>query len=460
MLKLFDRDNKEAITKLEFLTIIVFFVIASLWAIYMPETYAPDERMRFLIPKFIYAHNSLPLPDDPEVIYKIYDASYAYYPFFIGPICSAIFMKIASIFGITGAGLLVAARFTSVISGALFVYFLIKIAKRLFKNQYTKWFAIILGTTIPQFMFLSSYVNNDSLALMASAMMVLGWICGIQDKWNFKNATLLAIGIIICALSYYNAYAWILTSMIMFVVSFINKENEEKVKLDYKNMLKYGIFISVIVLIGIGFFFIRNYIVTDGDLLGIDAFLNACEEGAEDFLKPSNRETPKNLGMPILEMFTTLRYHQNETWITNTYKSFVCTLGKMVHYIASPVYIFYGIIFAIGIIGMIIHFFKILKGNYKMKVFYINLLISFIVPIFLSIRYSYATDYQPQGRYIYPLWMSLIIFTTTGVEFLLSKIKFLENKEKLKKGLFIGVLIIFLIITIIANYLYFTSIIK
>ena len=34
--------------------------------------------------------------------------------------------------------------------------------------------------------------------------------------------------------------------------------------------------------------------------------LKSYEEGAEDFLKPSNRETPKNLGMPILEMFTTL----------------------------------------------------------------------------------------------------------------------------------------------------------
>lgn len=459
MLKLFDRDNKEAITKLEFLSIIVFFVIASLWAIYMPETYAPDERMRFLIPKFIYSHNSLPLPDDPEVIYKIYDASYAYYPFFIGPICSAIFMKIASCFGVTGIGLLVAARFTSVVAGAGFVYFFIKIAKRLFKNKYAKWFAIILGGTIPQFIFLSSYVNNDILSLMASAMMVLAWVYGIQDGWNFKNATLLAIGIVICALSYYTAYAWILTSIIMFIVSFINKDNN-KIKFDYKNMLKYGMFISAIVLVIVGFFFIRNYIVTGGDFLGIKAFLNACEKGAEDFLKPSKRETPKNLGMPILEMFTTLRYHENETWISNTYKSFVCTLGKMAYYIASPVYVLYAVIFVIGIVGTIINFFKNLKENYKMKIFYISLLIAFIVPIVLSIRYSYATDYQPQGRYIYPLWISLIIFTTTGLEFIFSKIKFLQNNEKLKKYLFIGILIIFLIILIMANYIYFTSIIN
>ena len=41
-----------------------------------------------------------------------------------------------------------------------------------------------------------------------------------------------------------------------------NKKDKEKQNLkivfDYKNMLKYGIFIAVIVLIGISFFFIRS----------------------------------------------------------------------------------------------------------------------------------------------------------------------------------------------------------
>jgi magnesium-transporting ATPase (P-type) len=316
---------------------------------------------------------------------------------------------------------------------------------------------------MPQFLFLSSYVNNDVIAVAASSMMVYAWVISLTDGWNIKNSILLALGIIICALSYYDAYAWILMSIVFFVFSFIkikvidkSKEEEEKedkkgkkIEFNYKDMFKYGIIISIIVLVGISYFFIRSIIVNHGDMLGIKSFLSACEEGGADFIKPSNRDTAKNLNMTYLEMLKSTRWI-GMTWMEATFKSFVCYIGAMQYQSDNWIYIFYKVLFIVGLVGMLLAFIFNTKKNAKMKIFYLSLLVSAIVPVLLSIQYSYATDYQSQGRYVYPMWMSLIIFTTTGIEFLLSVIlKFIKN-EKVKN---IIKILVYAILSIIIIYI-------
>lgn len=492
----FDKE-KDRLNKLELVILFIFFTIALLWSIFIPTEYAPDEAMRYVVPKYIYNHGSLPMPDDPEVIHPFYNASYAYYPLLLGSVISAGFMKIAALLGAGEAGLLIAARLVSVISGTVFVYFLIRIAKRLFSSKPIRYFTIVLGAFIPQFVFLSSYVNNDIIALAASSMIVFAWVHSLSSGWNFKNSALLAIGIIVCALSYYNAYAWILMSIVMFVCSFIAKRNvntkeikiseekaakekykaskeieipakkEEKkenlkIVFDYKNMLKYGIFIAVIVLIGISFFFIRSFIVNDGDFLGMKSFMNACEEGAIDFLKPSQRDIAKNNNMTYKEMLESTKW-SGTTWMDSTIKSFICVLGLMQYQIDSWVYSFYIYLLVIGTIGMLFAFFFKNKKNTKMKIFYICLLVVAIITLLLSIQYSYATDYQAQGRYIYPMWMSIIIFISTGLNTIIEFIKKFIKNEKLQKIIEIVIcvaliIVILYIMFILANKLMITSI--
>lgn len=71
---------------------------------------------------------------------------------FLGPLLSAGFMKIVSVFTVDSFALVVAARFTSVLSGVAVTYFAIKIAKELFDKN-TKWIFITFTTLIPQFIF-------------------------------------------------------------------------------------------------------------------------------------------------------------------------------------------------------------------------------------------------------------------------------------------------------------------
>ena len=81
----------------------------------------------------------------------------------------------------------------------------------------------------------------------------------------------------------------------------------------------------------------------------------------------------------------------------------------------------------------------------------------------LSIQYSYATDYQAQGRYIYPMWISIIIYVSTGLNTIIEFInKFIKN-EKMQKIIeilicTILILVILYIMLVIANKLMITTI--
>ena len=63
-----------------------------------------------------------------------------------------------------------------------------------------------LAGFMPQALFLGTYVNTDSLALLSMAMILYSWASYLEaGDWNFRNSILLAVGMAVCALSYYNA---------------------------------------------------------------------------------------------------------------------------------------------------------------------------------------------------------------------------------------------------------------
>lgn len=445
--------------KIELIYLLIVFIIMLFWSIKQPYDYGPDEYMRYKIPEYIYNHNKLPLPDNKEVIVSDFNASYAYYPTQLPAITSSIFMKITSLISDKTNILVIAARLTNVLSGTIFIYFMFKILTLLTTSKKIKWLGIILASLIPQFIFLSSYVNNDTMAIMASSIIVYAWIKGLKEEWKLKNSLLLAIGIIICSLSYYNAYAWILFSIIIFISSFF-KKTKKKLTFNHKPFLKYGTIISLLVLSCISFFFIRNYIINDKDILGINSFLNACEEGGLDYLKPSLRETPEKLNMSYLEMLTT-SYYGNHSWILSTYSSFIGNFGYMQYKLPMIIYLGYALIILIGFIGYLLKLKDIIK-NKKDLIFHISIISCLIIPILLSLKYSYSTDYQPQGRYIYPMFTSFIIILTLGYEKLINilnlKLTNNNNKNKITNTIIISLILFIIISFIIATKIFVSSI--
>ena len=58
------------------------------------------------------------------------------------------------------------------------------------------------------------------------------------------------------------------------------------------------------------------------------------------------------------------------------------------------------------------------------------IIIAALIPVLLSIHYSYYTDYQPQGRYIYPAFPAVAVMFGLGYEALY---KLLKEKVKVSE---------------------------
>lgn len=397
---------------IKILYIILITTIAVTFAILMPISAGPDEGMKMDICKYIAEYNSLPHGGDEAVRNSMWGISYGFTPIF-SYIFGGIFMKVAGIFTQDIHTMYVAARMVSCICYCLMGIFVIKIGDKLFKNKNYKWIFIILTTMLPQVLFLGSYINNDALALLSIAMIVYAWILGIENRWSIKTCILLAVGIGLCALSYYNAYGYILTSMIVFVVYYIAN------KLDYKELIKKGLLISVITLAICGWWFVRSYIIYDGDFLGMTTTEEYAEKYAIPELKPSNRQTPANTGADLYKMLI------EDEWIQQTVESFIAIYGGME--IRMPLYTYatFLLVFMIGFIGYVFQFFK--KGYLKKldankRILEFSFIFNIFLPISLSFYYSFFSDFQPQGRYIMPMLIPFMYFITFGLENMMEKV--------------------------------------
>ena len=411
--------------------IITITIFALILAIIQPINMGPDEKMKMDICTYIASHNSLPHGGDEAIRDQIWGISYGFTPI-LSYIVGGIFIKISNIFSQDIHIQYVSARLVSVICYSIMSIFIIKIAEKLFKNIYYKWLFIMLTTILPQVLFLGSYINNDSLALMSIAIIIYSWIKGLENEWNCKTCIMLSCGLGICALSYYNAYGYILTSALLFIADFIAEKK-------YAELIKKGLIITCITLTICGWWFVRSYIIYDGDVLGLKITDEYGEKYAQDEYKPSKRTTPANNNTSLLYMLI------KQKWLSETAKSFIGVFGGMNIYLPKACYILYIIFFGTGYIGYSIRFYKNVKTdkkNRKDNLLEIIFILNIIIPIMLSIYYSYYSDFQPQGRYIMPMLIPFMYFVTCGIQEIIENRFKLNNKTKQKIQFAIFLLVI------------------
>lgn len=429
---------------LKILFVAIMFVVCVLWAVYQPFNEGPDERMKMDICQYILEHNNtLPTGEEKEIINPIWGISYGFTPI-LSYMLSALFVKIAMIFTTNATVLLVAARFTSILCYTGTIIMVIKIAEQLFKNKIFKWLFIIFVSCLPQFVFLGTYLNNDSLAILSSSIIVYSWIIGLKNNWDMNSNILLGMGVGICALSYYNCYGFILTSIIIYMVSCYMKKTK------FKEFLKKAIAISIIALLIAGWWFIRSAIIHNGDFIGMRTSDKCAEKYAQEDYKPSKRKTPSKQGHSLMHMFTKMG------WINQTTRSFIGVFGHMRQPMPFIVYLGYIVLFLIGIIGIIYYWVIKIRHKEHKKDRYLVLLqtifgINIIIPIILSIYYSYCSDFQPQGRYIMPMLIPFMYFVTLGMESLTEKV---IRREKIKNILIITLTVLLFIVPIICLFKY------
>ena len=301
---------------LVFSFIFICVIFATFVAVIQPSNTGPDELMKLDICKYVANYGTLPHGGDEAVLDHTWGISYGFTP--ITPyIFSGIFIKITSNFTQDLHAYYVAARLVSVICYGIFILFNIKIAKELFKNKYFKILFIGLTSLLPQMIYLGSYLNNDCFAMMTISMIIYYGIIGYKNGWSYKTCIKLGVSIGLCAISYYNAYGYILTSIILFIAS------QLKNKISIKEIIKKGLVVSGVVFLIAGWWFIRSAIIYDGDFLGLSTTDEYSNKYAIEEYKAKNRTTPQREGMSLTTMLI------NRGWIVTTLHSFVGVFGGM-----------------------------------------------------------------------------------------------------------------------------------
>ena len=383
---------------------------------------APDEHARFLVPWYICQHGVIPTGFEEEVRIPAYGFSYILYNAF-PYIVQGYIMRFVSIFTSSQQILLYVGRLVNVFSGACMAWVVWLLGKRLFKER--KWGVVFsfLVTYLPESLFMHTYINTDSMCMLATAMIVYGLVSAWQDDFCIKNSMCLAAGIILCALSYYNAYGFILSSILLFLAFYWKKS--------FKSMLSMGIPICVVVLAGISWWFIRSYLLYDGDFLGLATRTKMSEQYAIAQVNPLTMPTYQNKGYSILQMM------EENHFVEGAFRSFVGVFGSMSLVGNIWMYRFYKLFFAAGGLGCILLNGKIYelavgrKNTSRLWVgadlkkertmgqwcfFHANMIFCILMPTALLIYYAYTMDYQNQGRYLLPAIVPLMYYLVRGFE--------------------------------------------
>lgn len=382
-----------------------------------PPLYAnpPDEYSRYLIPQYICSHGTLPTGLEAEVRIPGYGTSYALYNVF-PYIVQGYLMRFVNLFTDSEIMLLYTARMVNVFFGTFMAVMVYCISLQVFHDRRFRWLFCFAVMYLPESLFIHSYVNTDSCCLLATSMMIYALIRGYKESFKTANCLWMCAGIILCALSYYNAYGYILSCILLFTAYYI-KVNEGRLHYDWKEMLKKGIFISIIVLFGIGWWFIHKYIVLDGDFLGFATNNKLAEMYAVDNVNPLTSQTYKKMGYTVWAMI------KERNTCEMAFRSFVAAYGSMAIYSSDWLYLAYKILFIVGIVGVIYwllnrQFFNKSRDTLSGKeiFFHLNMLFCILMPIILMIYYAYAMDYQNQGRYILPALIPLMYYVVKGIE--------------------------------------------
>lgn len=409
------KDGKQRERILE--AVFYLLVLAAITCFAAVQTYGdpPDEINRFKVVEYICNHGRLPHGADPEVILDGYGASYAFQPI-LTYIIQGFLLRFLKIFTSDSYVLLLAARMVNAVFGVLMAYYVRQIAKEAWESPYLQWVFTLMVVFLPQNIFIHSYVNTDSMAMLSVAVIFYTLLRAQRTGYGRDNCVRLSAGIILCALSYYNAYGIIVAAMLIFALDFVHISGKKGVRVEWQALLRKGMFVSAIVLAGIGWWFIRNAVLYDGDIIAMEARRECAIRTATEEFNPLTRVTYQNSGRTLREMLFGSGY------LTLLRDSFIAMFGPMRIPTHGLIYLWYKRFWLIACTVAVLPVQRLWGGvrrgeeRKKKLVFYFSMALFCAVTVALSIYYSYTWEYQPQGRYILPVLIPLMYLVTVGVE--------------------------------------------
>ena len=407
----------------------------------------PDEFTRIVIPRYICDHGTLPTGFEPEVQIAGYGGSYAFFPY-LPYIFMGWAMRLTSLFTGQEAALTMAARCVNVASGLLMAVTVYFLSRRVFQDRAVRWAFCYIVMFWPEQLFVHTYVNTESMSLLSTAMILLALVAVYQEGPEIRHSVLLAAGLVLCLLTYYNAYGYVLAAVVLFVGSFlypvrhplqhpgekcqsmfspVSGQGREQSQNTFENgisvpssdaggaagkglvcdrslLLRRGFLVLALVLAGAGWWFVRSAVLFHGDLFGL-ATMRKVREPLQGIFPPTYRAQGKS----IPEMF-------RETGLfSQMLKSFIASYGANSIF-AGPGLYFYDRCFLFGGAALAVVFGAAgeRRRSGRRRFFHAVVIAAALSVLALWLWYSYAMDFQPQGRYLLASILPLFYYMTAG----------------------------------------------
>jgi 4-amino-4-deoxy-L-arabinose transferase-like glycosyltransferase len=277
--------------------------------------------------------------------------------------------------------------------------------------------------------FTFSYVNSDALAMVISALLFYHLVLLFKNKIKiaYRNSITLGVLVGLGMLTRYNLFIVLPFFVFAYVFNLLNDKNSNLVKL--KNLFLLT-FTAVIIS---GWWYLRNLILY-GELLGTRNFWQTVH-----MLHPP-KDIGKSFYTPFFILFKT-------GWLWQNFKSFWASFGW--NYIFLPEF-YYRILLLLMLwagYGLI----KYCSQNNKGRQL-IGLSLALIFSsILLSLWQSWKWAFQAQGRYFFPVLLTVGYLIISGI-IALNKSENFQKLITISLCLLIIFLNIFSLLTIIPSY--------
>ncbi len=369
-----------------------------------PFAKAPDEPMRYAVCEYIHNHGTLPVGSDPEIRNPDWGFSYAFYP--ITPyIAGGFAMRLLD--GVVPAGkLYMIPRAVSLLCSVVGLLFIIAVARKLFREPYAGTMVASIAF-LPMFGFVSSYVNVDAYGLMTVAMIIYFMLRARETRWRLSDCAGLGVSVGLCLISYYNCYPVVGAAALFSFVAVLQDPDVPRKGRFLSGRIAWVILFAFLVA---GWWFIRNGVLYDGDILGMDA-CSACGEkyAAEEF-RPSLRSTLYTQGVSFRSLMTSV------PWMVTACKSYVGLFGIMDVPLPNGLYVLVFAVIGAGFAGNLLELRRENRPDWNRSRILLasTLLLVCALELCLNWLYTYFVDYQPQGRYMLPMYIALAAILTNG----------------------------------------------
>lgn len=285
-------------------------------------------------------------------------------------------------------------RIFQVLISIVNLVFIYKISGYFFRDEKFKLLTVFIAASVPQFAFVSSYINNDSLANLFSTLIIFAFLKMVNEK-KLKSivifSVIFSVGILVKKTLFFFLPVILFVTLIMLTTK----------KLKWNEAIKIYSTIFISLSIFAAWFFIRNYYLYN------DVFLANVEMKTVPY---------------YVDMKSVFSLYFLYPFIPGLFGSFWGVFGWL--NVALPFFT-YVLLFLFCSFAV---YFALTKVK-LVKLYNINVLIGFLTIIFcFSGVVYYNTIYsQHQGRFLFPVISFIVIFLVYGIKTAFEKFNHNEN---------------------------------